>query len=59
MYTSVNSVVEILSIIDLKGLTDKDAIIKIYKELNRIGIVENNEINLLKLWLADAEKLLE
>ena len=58
MYTSVNRVVDLLSSIDLKGLSDKQAMIKVYKELNNIGIVENNEMNLLQLWLTDAEKLL-
>ena len=59
MYTSVNRVVDLLYSIDLKGLSDKQAMIKVYKELNNIGIVENNEMNLLQLWLADADKLLK
>jgi hypothetical protein len=59
MYTTVNTVVNFLSNIDLKNLTDKEAMIKVYKGLNDIGIVEKKEILLLNLWLTDAEKILE
>ena len=58
MYTTVNKVIDLLSSIDLKGLNDKDAMIKVYSELHKIGVVEFDEIILLKLWLTDAEKLL-